>query len=606
MKSLIRSPKRVLRRGKAKEPSTPETVRTLQRETSGSDEVTSSGITDDEQLAYTNQINDLKSKLAESNGMLSLEQIQAGKTEEELKSTTKEHASKLQEMGKDMDANTAELNANFEKQSKALLADLAVKDSEIEQIQSDLDSAAAAGEKSRTKLEQEAQEYEAQLVRINEEKKAELARVNEIHQGKVSELQNLIQMHENESVEINAMFAKQGEGHIAKIAQKNKEIDELTQSLNTAKHALEAVTKEKEEIQKEAEETGEKLADKNKEVEELKQSLSATKQAFEEVMSEKTSLQKVAEAQSEKLAYNNTEIDELKQSLSTAEQAFEEVVTEKKELENKLANPLEEIKAIGVENDKLIEQISQVKQDNVKAARNAKNQRKALIQEHAEEMEKMKKDHDKLASELSDTHAVETEALVTEISTKSKQTKEVKAELHAKYIAFNASRAELEKKADMLREKMAKTTKEYEDRIVDLQNQTEKSENNVSDLELSMKEQRESFADSIAQKDVELDKLRSEVDTVISGKENALKEREVHINELQFRVKKADTKNSRNLLFQVVALCSLVWIGYQHVIANDTLQGDICDVGTIAAEEIKEKKSKLAEVLETFVKSNSE
>jgi hypothetical protein len=61
----------------------------------------------------------------------------------------------------------------------------------------------------------------------------------------------------------------------------------------------------------------------------------------------------------------------------------------------------------------------------VKAARNAKNQRKALIQEHAEEMEKMKKDHDKLASELSDTHAVETEALVTEISTKSKQTKEV-------------------------------------------------------------------------------------------------------------------------------------------------------------------------------------
>jgi hypothetical protein len=134
MKSLIRSPKRVLRRGKAKEPSTPETVRTLQRETSGSDEVTSSGITDDEQLAYTNQINDLKSKLAESNGMLSLEQIQAGKTEEELKSTAKEHASKLQEMGKDMDANTAELNANFEKQSKALLADLAVKDSEIEQV----------------------------------------------------------------------------------------------------------------------------------------------------------------------------------------------------------------------------------------------------------------------------------------------------------------------------------------------------------------------------------------------------------------------------------------------------------------------------------------
>ena len=38
--------------------------------------------------------------------------------------------------------------------------------------------------------------------------------------------------------------------------------------------------------------------------------------------------------------------------------------------------------------------------------------------------------------------------------------------------------------------------------------QDEKSENNVSDLELSMKEQRESFADSIAQKDVELDKVR--------------------------------------------------------------------------------------------------
>jgi prefoldin subunit 5 len=45
---------------------------------------------------------------------------------------------------------------------------------------------------------------------------------------------------------------------------------QLTQSLNTTKHALEAVTKEKEEIQKEAEETGEKLADKNKEVEEVR------------------------------------------------------------------------------------------------------------------------------------------------------------------------------------------------------------------------------------------------------------------------------------------------------------------------------------------------
>jgi len=527
------------------------------------------------------KIKELKDALNESKRALEIAVAQE-------KTIKEEHASKMQQLQKDNDAQIAKLKLDFSKQSQLLTAEIVAQEKTIEKLRLERDSAAATGEKTNKEVERQALDT-CRCLALDH--KSELDRMNKDHEAKVTKLENLVKERETDSVEAQTRFINEKETQINISAQTEKDIQKLKENLISAQQSLDMVVEEKKLLQKEQDDRttqSEKLsATLANETDVLRQEIRGKDGTIEKLKKDNSIRAKKAASDTEE--QKHTLVHEHAAKLQEMQKTHDALTLELN------ASHTSEIKALKTDLSTKSKQTRKIQSDQDEKIAALTTNKIELQKELAGLQTKMANATKSYENRIADleTRLKKDATLslkgITDLETRLKKDETLLLKVRSE---LDTEKMDKEKK---LNTAIGKRT-ELEAQIYELQSRIKKTDSSTSDLHTKLAKEREEFkewkmkASSMQQQEAKAAMTRdlpSIIDPAMQRKQKTI---------------------WRKLLFTLVFFGSFIWIGAQ-LSTNENLQNDLQillktrdmrEIGSIAVEEMRAMKGRLSYAPEAF------